>query len=235
MRKIFPFSRRKDKPRDTGNQLFKRSITLGAALLLLWVALTVMPKPSEANEPVVISDEAGTVATTATLSSTAEGIAWDLGKVTAGLLLAGLLGFAVYWQKKHTKQQLHVGNLNTLGKLQLGPGQLVHLVQCGEEALLVGTSNNQITLLHHFPNNTLATPAPNTEAMGTVPAPTYSSPSTTAANNDNFGVLLQQQHLLSTATLDVITKDGIAPDVMRKDVINKNINNKDALKPIPQS
>ncbi|MEM8486304.1 MAG: flagellar biosynthetic protein FliO [Bacteroidota bacterium] len=209
MRNIFPVSRRKDKPRTTGNQLFKRSIALGAALLLLWVALTVMPKASIATEPVVISDEAGTVATSATASTTTTDSPWDLGKITAGLLLAGLLGFATYWQKKQSKQQIHAGNLNTLGKLQLGPGQLVHLVQCGEEAVLVGTSNNQITLLHHFSRQNLAKPAP--AATPAIPAPTYSSPSTTAANNDNFGVLLQQQNLLSTATLDVITKDALKP------------------------
>ncbi len=212
MRNIFPASRRKDKTRTTGNQLFKRSIALGAALLLLWVALTVMPKASIATEPVIISDEAGTVATSisaATPSTTTTGIEWDLGKITAGLLLAGLLGFATYWQKKQAKQQVHLGHLNTLGKLQLGPGQLVHLVQCGEEALLVPTSNNQITLLHHFSKQNLA--KPNPVAQPVIPAPTYSSPSTTAANNDNFGVLLQQQNLLSTATLDIITKDALKP------------------------
>lgn len=211
MRNIFPASRRKDKARTTGNQLFKRSIALGTALLLLWVALTVMPKASVATEPVIISDEAGTVATTATPSATTSGLNWDLGKITAGLLLAGLLGFAVYWQKKHGKQHDLPGNLHTLGKLQLGPGQLVHLVQCGEEAVLVGTSNNQITLLHHFPNQNLATATRDAAVTPHVLANSYSSPSTTAANNDNFGVLLQQQNLLSTVALDAITKDALKP------------------------
>ena len=115
----------------------------------------------------------------------------DLGKITAGLLLVGMLGFAWYWRKKSPMAQLPANALRTIGKIQLSPNQHVHLIGCGQDALLVGTNNAQITLLHQLPLQNLS--AHETQRhFGVVDSPQYSTPSSTQLNAPDFGMLLQQ-------------------------------------------
>lgn len=199
---MFPLFKRdtNDKPQSTGNQLFKRFLALGAGLLLLWLALNIMPRPSAATQPVTFSDDAGTVATSSKVTNTESGAILDIGKITAGLLLAGLIGFAFYWQKKSSKNLLTVNSLHSLGKIQLSPNQHVHLIGCGPDALLVGTNNAQITLLHQLSMHDLEDGKENSA----VNAPQYCAPSSTLQNNPNFGVLLQQQNLTTQSQLEAI-------------------------------
>ena len=199
---MFHFQRRKSQPKQkpTSNQLFKRSLALAAGLLLLWLALSVMPKQSSATQPLVYSDDAGTVATS-TLAATpasSEPFAW--GKISAGILLAGLIGFAVYWQKKNNTGQLSQHTLHSLGKIQLSPNQHVHLIGCGPDALLVGSGNNQITLLHQIPLQKLQEPASD-NVIEVLKTPKYSTPTSTHINNMDFGFLLSQQNLQNQPNL----------------------------------
>ncbi|MFK7846911.1 MAG: flagellar biosynthetic protein FliO [Rhodothermales bacterium] len=163
-----------------------------------------MPKPSAATDPVTFSDEAGTVATSLSTPSTSAEFKPDLGKLTAGILLFGLMGFALYWYKKTPKVQLPIGTLNTLGKIQLSPNQHVHLIGCGQEALLVGTSSSQITLLHQFPLQKLEQEKTESATVSVIEAPHYSTASSTLYNNSDFGILLQQQSLSTPAHQEAI-------------------------------
>ena len=194
------------KAKPTSNQLFKRSIALAGGLLLLWLALSVMPKQSAATEPLTYSDNAGTVATSeVTMPATSE-TPWDLGKITAGILLAGLIGFAFYWQKKINAGGIQPSSLHSLGKIQLNPNQHVHLIGCGPDALLVGSSNSQITLLHQIPLDKLQSKPANKVAEVVEPT-SYSTPSSTHINNMDFGFLLSQQSL-STQTQIETSQNG---------------------------
>lgn len=202
---MFPFSNRttKAESKSTGQQLFKRFIALGAGLICLWLALSIMPKPSAATEPVTFSDEAGTVAASPSKASKSVGFKPDLGKLTAGLLLFGLMGFGLFWYKKTPKAQLPMGTLNTLGKIQLSPSQHIHLIGCGQEALLVGTSSSQITLLHQFPMQNLEQENTQKIPASVIEAPQYSTASSTLYTNSDFGILLQQHSLSAPAHLEV--------------------------------
>ncbi len=201
---MFPFSKRttKAEPKSTGQHLFKRFMALGAGLICLWLALSIMPKPSAATGPITFSDESGTVATSPSVPSASSGFKPDLGKLTAGILLIGLMGFALFWYKRTPKAQLPLGTLNTLGKIQLSPNQHVHLIGCGQEALLVGTCSSQITLLHQFPLQKLEQEQAKTALSGVIEAPHYSTASSTLYTNSDFGILLQQQSLSTPAHLE---------------------------------
>lgn len=204
---MFPFSKRtqENKSPSTSDQLFKRALALGAGLTLLWLALSVMPKPSNATQPITFSDQGGTVVSSEVATPTSS--LPDLGKISAGLLLLGLIGFAMYWQKRsaNTTQQFDV--LQKLGKLQLSPNQHVHLIGCGKDVLLVGTSGSQMTALHQLPLDRLHATAPkeSNKSEETINAPQYCAPSSTLRDNPDFGVLLQQFSLTSQSKLEAPT------------------------------
>ena len=200
---MFPFSRRTSKAPSlsTGDQLFKRTLALGAGLLLLWLALSIMPKPTSATQPVTFSDEAGTVATSINNVSADSKSMFDLGKITAGLLLVGLLGFAYYWRKKSPMGHIPANSLRSIGKIQLSPNQHVHLIGCGQDALLVGTNNSQITLLHQLPLQDLNA-REEQHHFGVLNAPQFSIPRSTIPDTPNFGMLLQQQSLTDKQQLE---------------------------------
>ncbi len=90
--------------------------------------------------------------------------------------------------------------------VQLNPNQHVHLIGCGPDALLVGSSNAQITLLHQIPLDKLQSKTAE-KVKEVVESPSYSTPSSTHLNNMDFGFLLSQQSL-STQTQIETPKNG---------------------------
>lgn len=200
---MFPFSKRKSEPRQpaTGNQLVKRGLALGAGILLLWLALEIMPRPRTAQQAVIFPKDTdrtsipGDAPSTASSPST-PGSSLDLGQITAGLLLVGLIGFALYWQRKKAPGKAPAAALQSMGKIQLNPNQHIHLISCGKEALLIGTTSSQVTLLHQLPLTHLKQETEETAIVKAGAAPQYSTPSTTNLDTADFGILLQHQSLL---------------------------------------
>ncbi len=203
---MFPFFKRPSasKPQTAGSQLMKRTIALGAGLLLLWFALNIMPKqPDAAVQPATFTDEAGTTASSSNIVSAESNSSFDLGKITAGLLLASMIVFGFIWHKKTGGKLSPAESLQVLGKIQLNPNQHIHLVRCGENALLLGATNSQITLLHQVPSKQLENRL-ESSTIDTKNAPQYSATTSTLMHNPDFGVMLQE-HNFSQASLSAET------------------------------
>ena len=120
----------------------RRAALLAAALLLLWIATRYLSAP-RTPPPTATDAEPTTSVTTARRSSS---------PITPGYVFAGMLlvGGGVYaWYLRRRNGTGHPGReiLQSVGRLQLGPGQQVHLVECGNELLLLGATSGQITLL----------------------------------------------------------------------------------------
>lgn len=175
-------------------QLFKRGLTLCAGFLLLWLALNIMPKPGSSSDPVVFSDDAGTVATSASLTPSSEAASWiSPGQIIAILLLAALLGGTLYWNKRKAAQQTPVKQLHNLGRIQLGPQQHIHLIECGDEAFLVGATQTQITLIQKLPLTSIQLAAQTDNTSEAIKTDGFSTPSTTLIETQGFAALLQHQ------------------------------------------
>ena len=179
-----PFRFAKTSPR----QLLKRVATLFAGIFFLWVALHIMPKKDPG-----ISDNSNQSqsillpAQPAGNSAGLQGFAKDI-QIVAGILLIGLVGVGVYLHKKKSKKRPSIKSLQTLSRLQLGANHHIYLVEFGEQALLIGATNNQITLLQNQPLDAL-TNGPSIQP----PKPlsySFSDPVTSQTPSGDFASLL---------------------------------------------
>ena len=174
----------------TSAQFVRRALSFGAALVLLWLALHLMPEARSAAPPRAPSDDAGTVAVE-TMSN--NGLSWATRGQAAALLLLGLIGAAVYRHRKKDTALDPERNVRNLGRLQLGPQQHLHLIGLGDEVLLVGATNTHITLLHQI------TPARPAGGGPAIPAPHFSTPTATLHARTDFSTLLQYHIRHNTA------------------------------------
>ena len=128
---------------------------MALALAVLWIATrffttSVPPAPADVPEE----------ATAARVTEGAERASlFRPGYLAAFALLAGGAGFALYLRRRSGEASPTREMLRSVGKLQLGPGQQVHLVSCGDELLVIGATNANVTLLKSFPAPTASTPA----------------------------------------------------------------------------
>lgn len=72
-------------------------------------------------------------------------------QIVAGLLLIGLFGYMYYRRNKFKQEHASIKALKTLNRVQLNPNQSLYLIECGDDALLIGATNTQITLLKNIP------------------------------------------------------------------------------------
>ena len=190
---LFARKSRAPKSRTSTQQLLNRALTFGAGLILLWTAFHFVPKSGSAAQPIVISDDSGTVATSSTSLPPAENVfPIGLGQLLVILLLLGLIGAAIYQQKKTKTPASAAPEFSNIGRLQLSPQQHVHLISCGEELLLVGATNTQITLLHQVAAGALQERTSICPPKAHFQAPQFSTPSTTLPGEPNFAALLHR-------------------------------------------
>ena len=196
------FQKRKHKPflrfdAITGKQLFKRAATLSAGIFFLWVALHVMPKPggnipqSEASTDQVAVHKEGTLGdrsgTMGVLKNT---------QIVAGILLLALIGFMYYRHKKNEKEKGPIKSLKTLNRIQLAPNQHIYLIECGNDALLIGATNTQITLLKNIPLSSLS---PGQIGESTEPVSySFTAPVSTQTDPGDFASLLHSYSSANT-------------------------------------
>ncbi len=194
---MFPFKTPSTSPvaaPSDRRQLLKRGLTLCAGLLLLWLALNIMPKPDASHDPVIFSDDTGTVATSASLTPSSDSTPLiSPGQLIAIVLLAGLLGGTLYWNKKKAAQHTPVKQLHNLGRIQLGPQQHIHLIECGDEAFLVGATQSQITLIQKLPLTSIQLAEKTESTAQSIKTDGFSSPSSTLIETQGFAALLQHQ------------------------------------------
>ena len=190
------FKRTTSTPRkaSTSRQLFKRALSFAIGLVLLWVALNIMPEPSAASKSRPPKVETGETAVPGIEAASARGLSLlSGGQIAAGILLAGLLGFAAYRHKKTASAKPALEQFQNLGRLQLSPQQHLHLIGCGNDVFLIGATNNQISLLHRIAPNSPSSHPVTAEAQQEMPSPLYSAPSSTHFISTNFASQLQQQ------------------------------------------
>ena len=189
------FQKRKSKPFSsfeaaTGKQLLKRAATLCAGIFFLLVALHIMPKPGM-NIP---ATEASTQEASADARNTSANRSTTTGflkttQIVAGTLLLLLIGYMYYRYKKNEKEKAPIKSLKTLNRIQLAPNQHIYLIECGYEALLIGATNTQITLLEKLPLSSL-TPDQCSESTRPV-SYTFSAPVSTQQEPGDFASLLR--------------------------------------------
>ena len=196
------FQKRKSQPffrfeATSGKQLIKRAATLSAGIFFLWIALHIMPKPgmnippTEASTDQVALNKANT-------SGTASGSLGFLKitQVIAGILLLALIGYMYFRYKKAEKEKAPIKSLRTLNRIQLSPNQHIYLIECGYDALLIGATNTQITLLKNIPLASL-TPDQLDESMRSVSYP-FTAPNSTQMEPGDFASLLHSYSSANT-------------------------------------
>ncbi|MEZ4702903.1 MAG: flagellar biosynthetic protein FliO [Rhodothermales bacterium] len=153
MSKFFPFL---PGPPATGQpplnrSLLKRILFFATALMLLWVALQLKPSsPTFRDSSRLFTDNGGSVAARPDEADAAKPFAY--GPWLAGLVLAGLLGFAAFRYRQMGMTPPAPQPIETLARHTLGPGQELHIVRCAGQTLLLGVTANQIALIDRLPD-----------------------------------------------------------------------------------
>ena len=166
----------------------KRALMLSAGILLLWAALHIMPRPGESIQASEASSGLTPVATTESPSSST---AYFLktSQLIAGLLLMALIGYSFFHFKKKAKERPSIKSMSSLSRLQLGANQHVHLIQCGDDTFLIGTTSSQITLLQQVPLSSLLEGI-DTYTSSPPPSYSFSTPTSTSSNSGDFAAIL---------------------------------------------
>lgn len=196
------FQKRKSQPffsseATSGKQLFKRAATLSAGIFFLWIALHIMPKKGM-NIP---ATEASTDQVIPNKSSTSDNSSGTIGflkttQIIAGVLLLALIGYMYFRYKKAEKEKTPIKSLKTLNRIQLAPNQHIYLIECGHEALLIGATNSQITLLNSIPLASL-TQDQLDESMRSIAYP-FTTPNSTQKETGDFASLLHSYSSANT-------------------------------------
>ena len=195
-RKRLPFLRFEATSR---NQLLKRVATLSAGIFFLWIALQIMPKPVRDLPPAELTEETAAPLISPEASAHRSDTMGFLKntQIGAGILLLVLLGFMYYKYKKSRPERPSIKPLNTLHRVQLSPHQHLYLIECGHEALLIGATNTEITLLKNMPlaaltRDTLQEPAKPISYP-------FTQPVSTQEESGDFATLL---HSYSSANIN---------------------------------
>jgi len=154
--KFFPSIAKSGTPRSS-KQLIYRALLFAAGLALLWIILQMMPVSPPLEAPSSLPDS-GTETTQLSSGSHVRG---DVSLFTPGylaviiLLCAGVV-IAFILRKRSGLQSEDISWLQTLGKMRLDQNQQLRLVACGGDVLLLGISNEQISLLKQYPSDTFS-------------------------------------------------------------------------------
>ncbi|HEX7070203.1 MAG TPA: flagellar biosynthetic protein FliO [Rhodothermales bacterium] len=176
----------------------RRAALLAAALIVLWGASQFVSAPRSAP-PDPASKAPTATARTQEVRRSYAGI--RPGYVAAFLLLAGGAGFAIYLRRKNGGGAAKRDLLHPIGKLQLGPGQSVHLVACGDEVLVLGTTASNVTLLKTMPAATVSSPG--------------AAPETLTASTDAHAPRSYRHEKLVGAHLEVLPQPGSSLEASR--------------------
>lgn len=145
-----PFSSDTSTSPTTPRRLARYGLYLVGAMVLLWMiarAVAVQPSPSP---PESQSTDSTRVASSST-SGSASGIdVFSWGNVAAFLLLAAGGAYALYLRQNGSGTESSTP-FRPLGQLTLGQSQDLRLVACGGEVLLLGVTDDEITLLKTYP------------------------------------------------------------------------------------
>ena len=153
----------KERPATPPKQsILNRTLLLAGALLLLWVALQVAPTPSSSTASSVFSDASGTVATSPQASTSTFS---EVRSVLLAILLTALVGIGGFVLSRRRKQGAPAQRLNLMGSMALGQNHQVKLVGCGDDALLLGLTQGQITVLRTYPKSDFAPPPSEAEPV----------------------------------------------------------------------
>jgi flagellar biogenesis protein FliO len=126
-----------------------KALLFGGLLLVLWLGAEYLLPDGTPEEPPVISDEAGTVATTSPSEEPAG--SWNPGLVVAVMLLGGGIALAVYLRRDESGSAPATSPaLRIIARHTIGQEHRLLLVECGGEVHLMGTGSGEIRLLKSY-------------------------------------------------------------------------------------
>lgn len=163
----------------TPRRLARYGVYLVGTIVSLWVvtqAAAMTPSDQEAERQ--STDSTMVAASSATEDGPRiEILTW--GNVAALLLLGGGGAFALYLRQGGGETAANTP-FRPLGQLALGQSQQLRLVACGEEVLLLGVTDDEVTLLKTYPPEAFEHLELPDETGGSLPTPT--GPSAGASN-----------------------------------------------------
>jgi len=134
----------------TPRRLARYSIYLMGAMVAVWVVTqaAAMGPPEPKSES--SSADSAMVASSPTSGEAPRVEIFTWGNLAAFLLLAAGGGTALYLHQQRTQTRAPAP-FRPLGKMALGSSKHVRLVACGGEVLLLGVTDDEITLLKTYP------------------------------------------------------------------------------------
>lgn len=147
---MLPSSSRLRTAGSPPRRLVRHALYLGGALILLWVMVQVtalVPSASASGQDAETDGHEVTVSSSSTSSSGVDVFTW--GNATAMLLLLGGGGYA-YYLNRPGPTTTGDAVFRPLGQFALGQSQQLRLVACGDEVLLLGVTDNDVTLLKTY-------------------------------------------------------------------------------------
>ena len=149
-------------------RLFWGGVCLGGGLFILWLILSFLPSSVAYSG---VSDSAGTVAEEASSDDSVAGggvTVFTPGRIFMLVLLAAGGAYALYLQRQTQQRPSPPSHLQSIGQLSVGTDQQLQLVRCHDEVLLIGVTEQEITLLREYPEGTFTDPDElPTESNGT--------------------------------------------------------------------
>lgn len=150
--KMFRLSERLSGAAGPQRRFVNRALLFAGGLVLLWLVVQLLPARTPPPSAPVYADESGTVASKAEpVLRRREPRLVTGGTVFAFVLLAGGGAFALYLRRRTGRPRAAPSFIEPVAAHTLGQGQQLRLVRCGDEVLLLGATNSQITLLKTYP------------------------------------------------------------------------------------
>ena len=126
-----------------------KALLFGGILVALWLGAEYLLPGGGPEQPPVISDEAGTVATTPPAEDASS--RWNPGLLVAVLLLGGGIALAVYLRRDERGAAPTTSPaLRVIARHTIGQEHRLLLVECGGEVHLMGTGSGDIRLLKSY-------------------------------------------------------------------------------------
>jgi len=132
---------------STSRRLSRHALYLAGALVGLWVvvqATAFVPSAEGADEQ---NTETVLPSSASSSDSGLEVFTW--GNAAAVLLLVGAGGYALYVRQQETGATGHAA-FQSVERLALGQSKQLRLVACGDEVLLIGVTDEDVTLLKTY-------------------------------------------------------------------------------------
>jgi flagellar protein FliO/FliZ len=139
-------------PRSTLHWTLRYGLSLLAAMVVLWGGARAAAMSPSASAGQVATTDSAMVASPPASGGAPSIEVFTWGNAAALLLLMGGGAYALYLRQRGGGMQSST-LFRTMGQLALGQSQQLRLVACGGEVLLLGVTDDEVTLLKTYPRD----------------------------------------------------------------------------------